>query len=89
MRLDKYLQATGLVPRRTKAQQACDGGLVKLDGKRAKPSHEVRVGQQITLGLGMRVATYEVLAVPERAVPKGDREKYRRLMDEERVEFDD
>ena len=89
MRLDKYLQATGLVPRRTKAHPACDGGLVKLDGKRAKPSHEVRVGQQITLSLGMRVATYEVLAVPERAVAKGDREKYRRLIGEERVGLGD
>lgn len=89
MRLDKWLVNTGLVPRRTKAQQACDGGLAKLDGKRAKPSAEVRIGQQVQLSLGMRVTVYEVLAVPERPVAREKRDECRRLLSEERVELEE
>ena len=33
MRLDKWLQATGIVPRRERAKQACDAGLIEVDGK--------------------------------------------------------
>jgi len=88
VRLDKWLVNTGLVPRRTRAQQACDGGLVKLDGKRSKPSAEVRVGQRVQLSLGMRVAVYEVLAVPERPVARDKRDECRRLVSEERVELE-
>lgn len=88
MRLDKWLVNTGLVPRRTRAQQACDEGLVKLDGKRAKPSAEVRVGQNVELSLGLRVSVYEVLAVPERPVPRDRRDECRRLVSEQRVELD-
>ena len=68
MRLDKWLVNTGIVPRRTKAQQAADAGLIEIDGKRAKPSAEVRLGQQIRVSLGLRLTVYEVLAVPERPV---------------------
>lgn len=88
MRLDKWLVNTGLVPRRTRAQQACDAGLVQVDGKRAKPSAEVRVGQQVELSLGLRVSVYEVLAVPERPVARERRDECRRLVREERVELD-
>lgn len=88
MRLDKWLVNTGLVPRRTRAQQACDAGLVKVDGKRAKSSAEVRVGQQVELSLGLRVSVYEVLAVPERPVARERRDECRRLVSEQRVELD-
>ena len=42
MRLDMFLRNSGLVPRRPQAKQACDMGLVRLDGHAAKPSSEVR-----------------------------------------------
>lgn len=88
MRLDKYLQNTGLVPRRERAKQASDAGLVEIDGKRAKPSAEVRVGQKITLRLGLKVTEWEVLGLPERPVARDKRDDYRRLLREERVEVD-
>lgn len=88
MRLDKYLQATGIVPRRERAKQAADGGLIEIDGKPAKPSAEVRVGQRLTVRLGMRVSVYEVLALAERPVARDKRDDYRRLVSEERVELE-
>ena len=88
MRLDKYLQTTGLVPRRERAKQACGAGLIEVDGKPAKPSAEVRIGQMITLKLGMRISVYEVLQIAERPVARDKREEYRRLVSEERVELE-
>ena len=67
MRLDKYLKVSRLIKRRTVANEACDGGLVCLNGR---PS-EVKVGDVITLALGRRQISVEILAVAE-AVGKGD-----------------
>lgn len=88
MRLDRWLVNTGIVPRRTKAQQAADAGLIEIDGKRAKPSAEVRLGQQVRVSLGLRVTVYEVLAVPERPVARDKRDDCRRLVSDERLELD-
>ena len=88
MRLDKYLQTTGIVPRRERAKQACDTGLIEVDGKPVKPSAEVRLGQMITVKLGLRVTVYEVLALAERPVAREKRDEYRRVVSDERVEME-
>jgi ribosomal 50S subunit-recycling heat shock protein len=88
MRLDKYLQTTGIVPRRERAKQACDAGLIEVDDKPVKPSAEVRVGQRLTVKLGMRVTVYEVLALAERPVAREKRDDYRRIVSDERVEME-
>lgn len=88
MRLDKYLVNTGLVTRRERAKQAADAGLVEVDGKRSKPASEVRVGQKITLRLGLKVTEWEVLGLPERPVAREKRDEYRKLLREERVEVE-
>lgn len=88
MRLDKYLQTTGIVPRRERAKQACDAGLIEVDGKKVKPSAEVRVGQMITVKLGLRVTVYEVLQLAERPVAREKRDDYRRIVSDERVEME-
>ncbi len=65
MRLDKYLKVTRLIKRRTVANEACDNGLVSVNGKAARASYEVKVGDQISLRLGARTVTVEVLSVQE------------------------
>jgi len=42
MRLDKYLKVSRLIKRRTVAQEACDGSRVSVNGKVAKPSHDLK-----------------------------------------------
>ena len=49
MRLDKYLKVSRLIKRRTVANEACDNGLVTVNGKPARASYEVKVGDQISL----------------------------------------
>ena len=71
MRIDKYLKVSRIIKRRTVAQEACEGGKVTINGKVAKPSSEVKVGDILTLQFGMKTVTVEVLEVKE-VVKKDD-----------------
>ena len=46
-RLDKWLWAARFFKTRSLATDAIDGGKVHVDGDRAKPAKEVRIGQRI------------------------------------------
>lgn len=65
MRLDKYLKVSRLIKRRTTANEACDNGLVSVNGRPARASYEVKVGDHISLRLGAREVTVEVLSIQE------------------------
>ena len=71
MRLDKWLKVSRLIKRRTVAQEACDGGRVSVNGRTAKPSADVKVGDVIEIAFGSRRVRAEVLSVAE-AVRKDD-----------------
>ena len=71
MRIDKYLKVSRIIKRRTVAQEACEGGKVTINGKVAKPSSEVKVGDILSLQFGARTVTVEVLEVKE-VVKKDD-----------------
>ena len=65
MRLDKYLKVSRLIKRRTVANDACDGGMVQVNGRTVKASYEVKVGDVITMQFGARTVKVEVLSVQE------------------------
>ena len=65
MLLDKWLKVSRLIKRRTVANEACDNGLVSVNGKPARASYEVQVGDRISLQFGVRSVTVEVLSVQE------------------------
>ena len=65
MRLDKYLKVSRLIKRRTVANEAADAGRVLLNGKEAKPSANVKVGDIIEIHFGQRVLKVEVLKVAD------------------------
>lgn len=71
MRLDKYLKVSRIIKRRTVANDACDAAHVTVNGRPAKASYDVKVGDQIELHFGARTLRVEVLAVAE-AVRKDD-----------------
>lgn len=49
MRLDKWLWAVRLFKTRSQATDACKGGRVKMAGVNAKPSKEIKAGDQIDI----------------------------------------
>lgn len=65
MRLDKYLKVSRIIKRRTVANEACAGGRVTINGKVAKPSSDVKPGDQLTIRFGEHLGLYEVLSVAE------------------------
>ena len=65
MRLDKYLKVSRLIKRRTVANEACDAGRVMINGKVAKASAEVKVGDRIDIQFGNREVAIEVLDIQE------------------------
>lgn len=65
MRLDKYLKVTRLIKRRTVANEACEAGRVQINGRPAKASAEVKVGDKITIGFGNKDVSVEVLDIKE------------------------
>ena len=71
MRLDKYLKVSRLIKRRTVANEACDSERVTVNGKVARASYDVKVGDVIAIRFGEKTLTVEVLAVQE-AVGKAE-----------------
>lgn len=71
MRLDKYLKVSRIIKRRTIANEACDGERVSVNGKIARASYDVKIGDIIEIRFGQRTLKVEVLAVAE-AISKTD-----------------
>jgi len=67
MRLDKYLKVARLIKRRTVANDACDGDRVLVNGREAKASYQVKVGDIIEVAFGARTLKVRVLSIPEHA----------------------
>lgn len=67
MRLDKYLKVSRLIKRRTVANEACDGERVMVNGKVARASYEVKVGDVIEIRFGERTLKVKVAEVNEYA----------------------
>lgn len=61
MRLDKYLQVTGLIKRRALANEACKLGLISVNQVQAKPTREIAVGDVIDIKLARREMSIRVL----------------------------
>ncbi|MBO5909373.1 MAG: RNA-binding S4 domain-containing protein [Clostridia bacterium] len=65
MRLDKYLKVSRLIKRRTVANDACDGERISVNGKPAKASYNVKIGDLITVTFGQKAVTVKVLDIRE------------------------
>ena len=63
MRLDKYLKVSRIIKRRTVANDACDSEHVTVNGRSAKASYDVKVGDVIEVGFGQRTLKVRVLDV--------------------------
>ena len=65
MRLDKYLKVSRLIKSRTVANEACDSEHVSVNGRPAKASYDVKVGDVIEITFGARTTKLKVLDVRE------------------------
>lgn len=65
MRLDKYLKVSRIIKRRTVANEACDAGRVMVNGRVAKASVDVKVGDRIDIEFGNKQVAVEVTQITE------------------------
>ncbi|MGI6013660.1 MAG: RNA-binding S4 domain-containing protein [Oscillospiraceae bacterium] len=80
MRLDKYLKVSRLIKRRTVANEACDGERICVNGKQAKASYQVKVGDVIEIQFGQRALKVEVVSVNEHATKADATAMYREVV---------
>ncbi len=65
MRLDKYLKVSRIIKRRTVANAACDAGRVMVNGRAARASYEVKVGDILEINMGARPLKVKVIDTRE------------------------
>ena len=80
MRLDKYLKVSRIIKRRTVANEACDAGRVLANGKVARASYDVKIGDIIEISFGTRIVKVEVTLVAE-TVKKDDATSMYRIVE--------
>jgi ribosome-associated heat shock protein Hsp15 len=76
VRLDVWLDVACVYPTRSQAKAACEGGKVDVNGDRAKPHREIRIGDR--LAVAGREGTRRELVVrglAERSIPKAEARK--------------
>lgn len=67
-RIDKWLWAVRLFKTRSLASEACKSGKVKMDGKSLKPSHIVKVSEEISIQKGSEKRIVRVTDLLEKRV---------------------
>lgn len=71
MRLDKYLKVSRLIKRRTVANDACDESHLTVNGRIAKASYTVKIGDEIQISFGERTLKVRVTSITE-SIHKSD-----------------
>ena len=81
MRLDKYLKVSRIIKRITVANEACSMGRVTVNDKVAKPATDVNVGDIISVRMGAKRLTAEILLVKETVRKEETDSMYRIIID--------
>lgn len=76
MRLDKYLKVSRIIKRRTVANEACDAGRVTINGRPAKASVDVKVGDVLEIQFGNKPLKVQVTDVKETVKKDEAKEMY-------------
>lgn len=88
MRLDKFLKVSRIIKRRPIAKVVVDGEKAKLNGKVAKASTEVKVGQILELEYFNKYFKFEILEVPAGNVAKEKTSELIKVLDSRGIKID-
>ena len=80
MRLDKYLKVSRLIKRRNVANDACDASKVSVNGRPAKASYDVKIGDVIEIAFGQRTLKVQVLSLAETSKKEDAAAMYKELV---------
>ncbi|MFC6316195.1 RNA-binding S4 domain-containing protein [Lapidilactobacillus achengensis] len=85
MRLDKYLKVSRLIKRRTVAKEIADKGRITINGKVAKSSSDVGIGDELSLLFGNKTLVVQVTRIVETTKKADAEEMYTVISDTPRV----
>lgn len=82
MRLDKFLKTVQLIKRRTVANEASDEGFIKVNGRQAKPSCNIKQGDIIEIDMWNYYKKVEVLQdIEKNSIPKKNVDKFIKVLE--------
>lgn len=84
IRIDTWINISCLFKNRSQATKACNNGMVKVDGEKAKPSKLIKVGNKLTIKMGKHYRKFEIVEIVFKSMPKA---KARLLYHEEVMEL--
>ena len=85
MRLDKYLKVARILKRRSVSKELAQQQRVLVNARKAKPSTDVTIGDEITILFGNRELSVKVLDTPKQ-VSKNDATLMFEVIDEKYIE---
>lgn len=88
MRVDALLKTLCLAKTRSQAHRGCEAGCISINGKKAKPSAEVRVGDVVEIRYPRKVTAVEILAVPAGQISRRECAEFYRVIRESAIETD-
>lgn|SRR5687767_14434467 len=86
MRIDKWLWAARFYKTRSIASDAVDGGHVEMNGERAKPSKQVKAGDELRIRVNQNTFVVHVRGLAERRGPASEARQLYEETAESRVE---
>jgi len=76
MRLDKYLNVSRLIKRRTVAKEIADQGRISINGKVAKSSSDVSTNDELEVRFGNKTLTVKVVKIVETTKKEASADMY-------------
>ncbi len=77
MRIDKFLNTTNILKRRSVAQDLIKNNLVSINGVVVKQSREVKIGDIVEIKFLEYTKKYKILAIPEsKNIPKNAKNNF-------------
>lgn len=88
MRLDKFLKISRIIKRRSVAKEVADKGRIQINGKLAKSSTSIKVGDEMQIQFGNRTVLYEIRELHESTKKEDAAQMYVILSETKQVEFE-
>jgi ribosomal 50S subunit-recycling heat shock protein len=85
MRVDKYLKTARILKRRESAKELALQGRIQINGRVAKPSTEVEIGDVLRLEFGYRILEIKILDI-QKQVSKQNASLLFEILKEERTD---
>ena len=88
MRLDKFLKVSRLIKRRTLAKEVAVQGRIEINGKIAKASTTVKVGDELSIRFGQKIVTARVEEIQENAKKEAAQKMFTIIKEERNEKID-